>query len=71
MFLWLNNIPLCEHTTFGLSIHQLMSTWAVSSLVILCSAAMDICVRVFVLTCFQFCWVNTLGVEVLGYKVTL
>ena len=28
-FLWLNNIPLCRHTTFCLSIHPLMHIWAV------------------------------------------
>ena len=30
-FMWLNNIPLCGWTTFGLAIHQFLDMWVVST----------------------------------------
>ena len=47
-FLLSNNIPLCEYTTFCLSIHQLMGTWVVSIfLAVMNNAAINIHVQVF------------------------
>ena len=46
LFLWPNNSPLEEYTTFCLSIHQLMGIWIVSTFWLLMNSIMDtyICV---------------------------
>lgn len=50
-----SHIPLYEHTTFHLTIHQFIDIWVVSSFwAIMNNAAMNLPVQIFVWTCFPF-----------------
>lgn len=64
-FFWLNSIPLCEYTTFFVSIHQPGDLWAVMN-----NAAMNVCVHVSHGRMFSVLLGMYVSVELLGHMVT-
>ena len=69
LFLALHNIPLSRYTTIYLSIHLLKDILVASKLSVLSKAAINICVQVFVWTCFQILLVNTVRTWLLDCMV--
>ena len=59
IFLLPNKIPLYGITTFYLSIYQLTELRCFHILAMMNNAAMNICVQIFLWTCFQFSWIYT------------
>lgn len=73
-FLWLNNLPQYEYTTFYLSSHQLMDIWVVTTFGYLNNAAMKICVHVFVcryvIICLKYA-PRSIYLKLLGHMETV
>ena len=71
-FLYLNNISMCEYTTFCLFIHKLIYIWIVSTLGLLWSVMLWTFVYRFLCGCmFSVLLDIYLGVELLSHMVTL